>query len=336
VDRLKTRYPAEWETHRRTWLAWPHNAENWAHRPAIRDFYISLLKLIRKFEPSALLVPGEMISTVKDSLKSTGNHPLEIFDIETDDIWIRDYGPLFVEKDGAPHVVSFEFNAWGKKFPPWEADNQVPGRIAKALGISISSHTPIFEGGAIEINGEGAGITTLDCLIGLNRNAANDRETVEAELKAALGLHSLMVLGRGLNGDHTDGHIDNVARFVAADHIVVAREDDPSSPNHRILSDAKERLAVWHPNGRPLTISTLPLPPQRTVEQETLPASYMNFIFVNGGLIVPTYRSPDDEEALAFFRKVFLTREVIGIDCTLVIEEGGSLHCLSKQEPLFG
>ncbi len=332
---MKTRYPAEWEPHLRTWLAWPHHEENWAHRPAIRDFYASLIQLIRRYEPVALLVPQTMKKRAFDTLECDRAFPLEIFSIETDDIWIRDYGPLFVERNGTSHIVSFEFNAWGGKFPPWDSDNRVPGRIAEILGISISSFTPLFEGGAIEINGEGAGVTTSDCLVGPNRNAADKQSAVEAELKSALGLHDLLVLDRGLFGDHTDGHIDNVARFVASDHIVVARQDDSSCPNHSILSEAKERIAAWRPNGRPLTVSTLPLPEQRTLGSEILPASYMNFIFVNGALIYPTYKSPHDEEALAFFKHTFPKREVLGVDCTLVIEEGGSLHCMSKQEPLI-
>lgn len=329
------RYPAEWEPQRRTWLAWPHNLNSWGQRPGIIDFYVELIGIIRKFQPAALLVPPDVVSTLPAALKQEAPHPLEVFTIFTDDIWIRDYGPLFVEKDGAPQIASFEFNAWGKKFPPWEADNRVPEQIAEALGLPVSTCRTIFEGGAIELNGCGHGLTTLDCLVGPNRNKKDMLPEVEKEITATLGLKSLTVLPRGLFKDHTDGHIDNVARFVAPNHIVAAAESNAASPNHEILKDAKKRLLALRSGGNPLTISTLPLPRQRELDGEVLPASYMNFIYVNGGVLVPLYNSPHDAEALDFFRKVHPDREISGIDCTLVIEEGGSLHCLSRQEPLL-
>lgn len=329
------RYPAEWENQQRIWLSWPHNRENWAHRPAIVDFYVELVGIIRRFQTAALLVPSEIVPTLPAALRREAAYPLELFEISTDDIWIRDYGPLFVEKDDQLHAVSFGFNAWGEKFPPWDTDNQVPARIADALGISHVAESLIFEGGAIEINGYGAGMTTRDCLVGPNRNPDTDLPEIETAIKEALGLSSLLVLPGGLAGDHTDGHIDNVARFVAPDRIVLAREDDPSSPNHEMLRDAHLRISAWRPGGMPLTIRTLPLPFQRTLGDEILPASYMNFIYVNGGLIVPLYRSVHDDEALSYFKQAYPDRTVIGIDCTLVIEEGGSLHCLSKQEPML-
>lgn len=330
------RYPAEWETQKRIWLSWPHNPQNWGHRPAVTDFYVELIGIIRRFQTAALLVPSEMIPMLPTLLKTPADHPLEIFEIPTDDIWIRDYGPFFVEEDDELRATAFSFNAWGRKFPPWEKDNRVPEHMAETLGIPVSSSNIIFEGGAIEINGYGAGITTYDCLVGPNRNAAQDLPEIESVIKEVLGLSSLLVLPAGLAGDHTDGHIDNVARFVAPNRIVLAREDDPASPNYELLKDAHLRISSWRPGGMPLTIRTLPLPFQRILGEETLPASYMNFIYVNGGLIVPLYRSPHDDEALAFFRQAYPDRAVIGIDCTLVIEEGGSLHCLSKQEPLIG
>jgi agmatine deiminase len=329
------RYPAEWEPQRRTWLAWPHNQKNWGQRPGIVDFYVELIGLIRKFQPAALLVPPDAVSKLPAALKQKAPHPLEIFSIPTDDIWIRDYGPLFVEKDGTPQIVSFEFNAWGKKFPPWDADNRVPEQIAEALGLCAATCRAIFEGGAIEIDGRGHGLTTLDCLTGANRNKKEALPEVEKEIKDALGLSSLTVLPKGLFKDHTDGHIDNVARFVAPNHVVAAAESDSASPNYEILKDAKKRLLALRSDGAPLTVSTLPLPGQRALGDEVLPASYMNFIYVNGGVIVPLYNSPHDAAALDFFKKVHPDRKISGIDCTLVIEEGGSLHCLTRQEPLF-
>ncbi len=250
------RYPAEWEPQRRVWLSWPHHRENWGHRPAIADFYVELIGIIRRFQPVALLVPQNIRADLPASLCREASFPLEIFELPTDDIWIRDYGPLFIDDDDELAAVSYEFNAWGKKFPPWDLDNAVPGRIAEALGISFRSEAFVFEGGAIEINGYGAGITTRDCMVGSGRNSESDLSAVEKALKETLGLSDLLTLPKGLAGDHTDGHIDNVARFVAPDRLVLAREDDPVSPNYEILREAHLRLSAWRPGGMPLTIRT--------------------------------------------------------------------------------
>ncbi len=335
MDRLMIRYPAEWENQKRIWLSWPHNESNWGQRPAIREFYIELIRIIRRFQKVALLVPHELILSLPKELNNESTYGLDIFAISTNDIWIRDYGPIFVERCKKEHIVSFEFNAWGKKFPPWDTDNQVPYKIADTLGISVSTYPVVFEGGAIELNGTGFGITTKDCLIGPMRNKESLLLNVVQQLKDALGITDLLILEKGLEGDHTDGHIDNFARFLSTDHLVIAKEDNPKSPNYEILQKAHDQIAAWRPGNRPLKISFLPLPEQRVMDSEVLPASYLNFIFVNNGVVIPTYKSPYDEEALNFFRQVFPSREIVGIDCSLIIEEGGSLHCMSKQEPLI-
>ena len=326
------RFPAEWAPQRRTWLAWPHHPGNWRARPGIVDFYVELIGLIRGFQPVSLLVPAPLVSALPQALSASAAFPLDIFAVPTNDIWIRDYGPIFVEEDGRLRIISFAFNAWGEKFPPFDLDNRVPNRMARLLDCPIVEYPLVFEGGAIETNGEGAGITTADCLVGPHRNLA-PLEQLTSALRSALGFRDLLVLPKGLDGDHTDGHIDNIARFVGADHVVAARAEEASSPNYPVLEDALARLEAWKPGGKTLRVSTLPLPPQRVSGDERLPASYMNFIYVNNGLIVPLYRCEHDETALRFFEEIYPERTVLGIDCTLVIEEGGSLHCLSKQEP---
>ena len=329
------RFPAEWEPQKRVWLAWPHNAVNWGERPLIFAFYETLIGIIRRFQPVALIVPPDTALSFPSASDDRSRHPIECIPMPTDDIWIRDYGPIFVDDAGKKAVAAFRFNAWGAKFPPWDRDDRVPLQIARKYGIPMAAHDVVFEGGAIDVNGRGVGITTLPCLVGPNRQPPMSRQTVEETLRSALGLTSMLVLPEGLCGDHTDGHVDNVARFLSEDHVVVAREDDTNADNHPILVKAKKAIEAFRPGGRTLKVSELPLPPTRAVGDEILPASYMNFIFVNGGLIVPTYGTPLDDVALDFFRSVFPEREVVGIDCTLVIEEGGSLHCLSKQEPLL-
>ncbi len=292
------RYPAEWENQAATWLALPVNEQNWApRREQIDAFYSKLIETISRFQPVKIL----------DNLQ-----------IPHDDIWIRDYGPFFVKCNGKLNAVSYEFNAWGEKFPPWDLDNTVPKKIAEFMDIPLKEEPWILEGGAMEFNGDGLCLTTAPCLFGKNRNPIEQKNKLLKDMQNSLGIKSLKILPRGLDGDHTDGHIDNLARFVAKNHVVMAAG----------FEQEKEEIEAWlsehYENAK---VDILPLPPHT-------PASYANFIFTNGGLLIPIYNCKSDFLALEYFKNVFSNREIIGIDCTTPIEEGGSLHCLSKQEPL--
>jgi agmatine deiminase len=322
-------YPAEWEGQLATWVAWPVNGQNWGSRKAeIEEFYTKLITTISRFQTVCALVPfrwepsGKVARAFQNLL-----HIPQFFETPTNDIWIRDYGPLFVKQGRETSVVKFEFNAWGGKFPPWTQDNAVPIALARALGMALYRYNPILEGGALEMNGDGLCLTPRPCLYGKNRNRYTPR-LVEKTLLGALGLDSLVVLERGLPGDHTDGHIDNVARFVSKTRVVMAGPYPGFAENKKQIETA---LRARYADAQ---VDVLPLPPQRQLGSETLPASYMNFIYANGAVLVPTYGCPQDAEALAYFASVHPDREVLGIDCSLVIEEGGSLHCLSKQQPL--
>jgi agmatine deiminase len=335
---MTPRYPAEWEPQAATWLAWPHNPQNWSKlKPQIEDFYTRLISWIIQFQPVCLLVPPERkipeasLLTWKESKHSVFQHS-----IATDDIWIRDYGPFFMQGQNGDYQVTFQFNAWGGKFPPWDADNNVPQQISRLFQQTLLSFAPILEGGAMEFNGKGIGMTTLDCLVGPTRNPREQLPKLDGMIRHVFGLEDLIILPQGLVGDHTDGHIDNVARFVGETRIVICTEDNHSSPNYAILRNVKRLLREWISRRPEKTwvIDELPLPPQRKHGDEIMPASYMNFIFVNGGLLVPTYDSPTDEMALEYFREQFPDRKVEGMDCRLVLQEGGSLHCLSKQQPI--
>lgn len=334
---MKSRYPAEWEPQAATWLSWPHNQLNWGKRKAeIEDFYRRLIQWITQFQPVNLLIPPER--TIPESYLlgwKSSKHPVIPHSIQTNDIWIRDYGPFFMEGPNGDFQIKFEFNAWGGKFPPWDHDNQVPQRTARILGHMLLSFTPILEGGAMEFNGTGIGMTTLDCLIGPTRNPPDQLDKITTMLRQVFHLDDLIILPQGLVGDHTDGHIDNLARFVGPTRIVMCKTDDPNSPNAPIFAQAKAQLQKWMAE-RPETtwqLDELSLPPQREYNGEILPASYMNFIFVNKGILVPTYDSPNDQIALDYFKSVFPDYTVEGFNCRGVIEEGGSLHCLSKQQP---
>ena len=332
-------YPAEWEPQAATWLAFPHNKQNWygERGEKIRWFYVNLIRTISEFQPVNVLVPNKKFLTYDEKCAMADRpFPASFFNIKTDDIWIRDYGPFFVKKGKETVISETAFNAWGAKFPPWKNDNQIPSRIAEIFEYKKGDCVPyIFEGGAIEVNGDGLGITTLDCLVGKNRNKPEDLSKIIKAICKMLGLKSLLVLPRGLNGDHTDGHIDNVARFVSKDRVVIAWDPNRKGKNATTLTEAKYLIETWLRAyyGKKATVDTLPLPPQRKLDDgQILPASYMNFIFVNGGIIYPKYKCKNDALAQKYFESVYPDRFVIGLDCRTVIEEGGSLHCMSKHE----
>ena len=339
MAKSSVRYPAEWESQSATWLAFPHNKTNWYGERGvkIRKFYVELIRNITEFQPVNLLLPSKNFLTDEEKA-ALANRPFSVnfIVIKTNDVWIRDYGPFFMKKGNKKVVIETQFNAWGAKFPPWGLDNAIPQKIAAQMGLPLIESVPyIFEGGAIEVNGDGLGITTEDCLVGKNRNDVKLLNKVAKALRKAFGLKDLLVLPHGLHGDHTDGHIDNVARFVAKDRIVMCMADNKRSPNAPILSEAKFIIEKWlfRHYGESAVVDTLPLPPQRVLDDgQILPASYMNYIYVNGGLIFPKYKSPNDAKAKKYFESVYPDRKVIGIDCRTVIEEGGSLHCMSKHE----
>lgn len=333
------RYPAEWEDQKATWLSFPHNPENWhgERGKKIRKFYIDLIRTVSDFQPVNVLIPSKNFLTPKEQRALEGtSFPVNFAVIKTDDIWIRDYGPFFVKKGRKTIVSEAAFNAWGAKFPPWKNDDKIPSRIAKAFDYTEGKKIPfIFEGGAIEVNGDGLGITTLDCLVGKNRNKHEDLSKIIKAISETLGLRSLLILPHGLNGDHTDGHIDNVARFVDTKRVVMAWDSSMKSKNAKILTEAKFLIETWLKAfyGKDAKVDTLVLPPQRKLpDGQILPASYMNFIYVNGGLIYPKYKCKNDAVAQKYFESVYPDRFVIGLDSRTVIEEGGSLHCMSKHE----
>lgn len=335
--RALVRSPAEWETQAATWLTFPHNEQNWPGERGVkvREFYYELLGIITRFQPANLLVEEgfEFPPAVSATL---GKNPFKVtlFKIPTNDLWIRDYGPFFTKANKKTRMVATRFNAWGEKFPPWDLDSKVPERLAEALGLKLQSIPFIFEGGALEFNGDGFALSSIPCLVGKNRNSSEDAVALRKKLRSALGLDTIVSIPQGLEGDHTDGHIDNVARFVAKDRIVMCWERDPASENFRRLNEAKFILekCLKARYGSSAQVDTLPLPPQRKLGSETLPASYSNFIFANGALIFPKYDEALDQIAAAYFKSVFPDREIIGINARTVIEEGGSLHCLTKHQ----
>ncbi len=334
------RWPAEWEPHAATWLAWPHNPETWPGRlPAARREFAGILRALQPHEPVCLLVrDAAMEEEARRALAAEGvdlERGLRFLHVPTNDAWARDTCPLFaVGADGALLLLDFGFNAWGGKYPPWDLDDAVPRRIAERLGAQRLEPGFVLEGGSVDGNGQGAILTTEACLLHPNRGAGRSREQMEERLARWLGARAVLWLGEGICGDDTDGHVDDVARFVAPDAIAAALEPDPSDPNHAPLQANWQRLrSLRDPEGKPFRLTPLPMPPPRLANGQRCPASYANFYLANGVALVPTFGAASDARALAVLRECLPDREVVGVPCRELVVGLGSIHCLTQQEP---
>ncbi len=337
--------PPEWSPQEAVWLSWPvEDPRHWggAKRALIWGKFAEIAAGISRFEEVRINAPSmdHASITAACNLAKAVPERVRLYDHPHDDVWCRDHGPIFVKHatTGEVAVTDWEFNAWGGKFPPWDQDNDIPGRIAASLGKQIFKGGMILEGGAIEINGAGQLLTTEAVLLNPNRNPQLGRDEIERLLCEGLGVSEIIWLRQGIEGDDTDGHIDDLARFIDPNTILACIERDSKSPNQRILTDNLARLrSCLAPNKRAFEVLEFPLPQACEVpgwRLPVLPASYVNFLIVNGGVLVPTFRQEkNDDHALGMLRELFSDREVIGIDCLDLVEEGGTLHCISQQQP---
>ncbi|MFT3990437.1 MAG: agmatine deiminase family protein [Luteolibacter sp.] len=337
--------PAEWSPQEAVWLSWPvDDPRHWggAKRDVMWAKFAEIAAAISRFEPVRINAPASDHAAIAAACNRAKAVPerVELFDHPHNDVWCRDHGPIFVKhlEAGDTAITDWEFNAWGGKFPPWNLDNQIPGKIATALGKPIFQGGMILEGGAIEINGQGQLLTTEAVLLNPNRNPHLNRGQIEQLLRDGLGVSDILWLKQGIEGDDTDGHIDDLARFVDPATILACIESDPLSSNRKILNDNLSRLKSFTgPGGRPFEVVEIPLPAACEVpgwRLPVLPASYVNFLIVNGGVLVPTFRQgKNDDRALGMLRELFPGREITGIDCLDLVEEGGTLHCISQQQP---
>lgn len=324
-------YPPEWEKQKTVWLSWPHNEKEWGKErlAKIREVYKELISIILDFQDVNLVFANEELLHNAGTLHATSQHKLRKIIIPNNDIWIRDYGPFFLQTScNDVLLLDFEFNAWGGKFPPWELDNKLPKGIALYSGVEIESYPIILEGGALEFSGDGVVLTTEECLLNKNRNKNITKEQAELVLKAAFNIDEVIWLKRGLANDHTDGHIDNVARFIGPRKVLVCQPQNNKDKNLSILKSWRHSK-----EGYKLEIIEIPLPETIDTKLKDLPCSYANFIFVNDGIIVPVYNCKTDDFVLKIFKELFPDRKITGIDCSLLIQEGGSIHCMTKQEP---
>lgn len=332
------RFPAEWAPQAAVWFAWPVREDLWPGcLEKVRRQLASLYVTVARFQPVRVLCPSAMQNRLRNLMAEAGDASgVELFDYETDDVWIRDFGPLFLQNDeGELAIVDWRFNAWGGKFPKYRKDDRATAWIAGQLGLTRRKMHEVLEGGAVESNGAGQLLTTEAVLLNPNRNGAVTTQQAEALLAEGLAVDQVLWLKAGLVGDDTDGHIDNLARFFKTDGILLAESTDPANPNHGRLEESARRIAAMRtPRGQAYELRRLPLPDPVYNEGEILAASYLNFIVLNGGVLVPTYGQPKrDAEALATLRHCFPGREVLGVDCCDIIKEGGALHCMSQHQP---
>jgi agmatine deiminase len=334
--------PPEWAPHRGTWLSWPHKDASWPGKfgpvPAI---FARMVRHLAGHEEVHINVAGpDMEQEVRRLLADEGADTGNVFfhHNPTNDAWCRDHGPIFVQRDGGhgreEAVVDWKFNAWGDKYPPYDLDDVIPTRIAREYGLPVFHPGIVMEGGSIEVNGRGTLLTTEACLLNPNRNPTLDRHAIEGYLRAYLGVRHILWLGDGIAGDDTDGHVDDLTRFVDERTVVTVVEDDPADENYEPLRENLERLrGMRDQDGRPLRVVTLPMPRALFHEAQRLPASYANFYIANGVVLLPTYDAARDEEARRTLQELFPTREVIGIDCTDLVWGLGAFHCVSQQWP---
>jgi agmatine deiminase len=342
------RMPAEWEPHEATWLAWPHRRSDWPGKFAtIPWVYGEIVRAI---------VPGEVVRMIVKSarheaqarsvLKKVGVDltRVEFFRWPLDRSWTRDFGPIFVKRDGPRGdlaIARFRFNAWAK-YPDWKNDDRVPERAARALKLPLRPVTHegkpvVLEGGSIDVNGRGTLLTTEECLLDpvvQVRNPGLSRAALETVLREALGVTNVIWLGRGIAGDDTHGHVDDIARFVDPRRVALCQEDNLADANYRPLQESRERLqdARLQDGSRPEVVS-LPMPRPLVFNGMRLPASYANFYITNAAVLVPTFNDPADRRALGILAELFPHRPVVGIHAVDLVWGLGTLHCLSQQQP---
>ncbi len=349
---LGYRMPAEWEHHEATWIAWPHNREDWPGRfGPIPWVYVGIVDHLVRVEMVNILVRNEKherLARARLEDFAVDTQRIRFVRAKTDRSWTRDYAPMFVVNDQAETdrvaLVDFAFNGWAK-YENHRRDNRIPKKIARALGMRRwKARMPhagrplrvVLEGGAIDVNGRGTLLTTEECLLSdvQARNPALSREEVERALAEYLGARHVIWLNRGIAGDDTHGHVDDLARFVSPDTVVTVVEEDPDEVNYEPLQENLRRLQnAQDQDGNPLRVVTLPMPRPVIFQEQRLPASYANFYIANGLVLVPTFNDPADRYALGTLAEVFPDRLVVGIHALDLVWGLGTLHCLTHEQP---
>jgi agmatine deiminase len=336
--------PAEWAPHRATWLSWPHNRETWPTQLArVQEIWLQMILELAPHEQVCVLVNHiQTKNEVAVRLMAAGAamQNISLLHIPTVDVWMRDYGPTFVTSKTNPRPLACNdwiFNGWGGKYKAYEQDDRVAKEIVKCLEIPVFAHPVILEGGSIEVNGAGLCLTTTQCLLHKNRNPSMSQGEIGQFLKDTLGVDQLIWLGDGIAGDDTDGHIDDIARFVNPTTVMCVREANARDENYAPLEENYERLlAARDRSGASLEVVSFPSPAPVVYEGMRLPASYANFYIANELVLAPVFGDPADARALGILQEVFPGRRVVGLQCRDVIAGLGAIHCVTQQEPRAG
>jgi agmatine deiminase len=333
-------FPAEFAKHSATWLSWPHKEASWPGKiETIYPVYAQFVKLVAEGEKVNINVVDEaMKQKAIRHLDAAGAdlRNVQLFIHPTNDAWCRDHGPAFLinPKENKKIIIDWGYNAWGDKYPPYDLDDNIPTLIAKHYNLPVVYPGIVMEGGSVEFNGKGTVLTTTSCLLNSNRNPHLSQKQIEEYLYKYYGAANILWLGDGIVGDDTDGHIDDITRFVNEHTVVTVTEQDVNDANHKPLQENLEKLKKFRlENGKPLTVVELPMPSAIVYEDMRLPASYANFYISNKYVIVPTFRDKNDDRALAILQQCFTDRKVVGLDSVDIIWGLGSFHCLSQQEP---
>ena len=330
--------PAEWEPQEAVWLTWPHNELTWpgGMLAEVEQTYIQIIRALHTGQKIKLLVRNsDSEATVRERLRRAEIVLSQIVfvPIAAEDSWIRDYGPTFVINRDREQLamVKWTFNAWGNKYDDLLADDRIPHEINKTYRLPMFEAGIVLEGGSIEVNGRGAVLTTEQCLLNRNRNPHLTREQIEDCLAQYLNVEEIVWLNEGIVGDDTDGHIDDIARFVGDKAVVCVVEEDPSDENYEILKENYERLLSFG-----LNVVKMPMPGYAGDRHARLPASYVNFYIGNEAVVVPVFGHANDRRALEIIQKFFPSRRVVGVHATAMVHGLGTIHCCSQQEPAVG
>jgi agmatine deiminase len=334
--------PPEWAPHRGTWLSWPHKEASWpGNFEPVPEIFARMVRELARTEEVHINVGGpDMEENVRTLL---ARQRAELARVHfhhnpTNDAWCRDHGPIFVQRtvDGRRKeaIVDWDYNAWGGKYPPYDLDDVIPSRIGAELALPVFHPRIVMEGGSIDVNGRGTLLTTEACLLNPNRNPTLTRVEIEGYLRDYLGVRHILWLGDGIAGDDTDGHVDDLTRFVDPTTVVTVVEEDPADENYEPLQDNLRRLrGMTDQDGRPLRMELLPMPRPLFREGQRLPASYANFYVANGLVLLPGYDRAGDAQAAAALQRVFPERRIVVIDCTDLVWGLGAFHCVTQQWP---
>jgi agmatine deiminase len=333
------RMPAEWEPHDATWLSWPRREAisfPFAY-DEVMPVFVQMISALGESEKVRInVLDHDHEKQVRLLLEDVDTSQVEFLRIPTNEPWCRDHGPTFIKRDSDPRlaVVDWNYNAWGGKYPPYDLDDLVPTRIAEHLRFPVYYPGLVMEGGSFDSNGSGSLLTTSSCLLNPNRNPGKSKIEIEQSLCDYLGVTNILWLGDGIEGDDTDGHIDDIGRFVSRTTILTAVEEDPYDQNFEPLQANLALLKTMKAeDGAPLEIRTLPMPPRIDREGRRLPASYANFYIANKVVLLPVFGSPKDKSAYEILQSCFPDRRIIPIDCTDLIWGLGAFHCLTQQQP---